>query len=209
MGGQNSKIATGGSLQGAFAPSIAEVPEENLPSMNKLKTYSAIVPQTFRGVSDGLTTMSCTINGATKILKIPEGLKKGDSFTFTHTKPEYDKVFTSTLPMVPGMEIVQAKPIIWGSVSYSFSRGSDNQQVMGGKVGQLMQEAQAKILEQVLQHRCNACLGMTFNVTNDSSGERGNQKLVIVTACGTPCVVVPTTTALAIDANVIAEPLNE
>ena len=109
--------------------------------------------------------------------------------------------------MVPGMETVQAKPITWGSVSYSFSRGSDNQQVMGNKVGELLQEAQVKILEQVLQHRCNTCLGMTFNVTNDSSGERGNQKLVIVTACGTPCVVVPNTTAIDIDPNVIPEPL--
>ena len=123
-------------------------------------------------------------------------------------EPEVDKVFATTLPTLPGFEVVQSKPIIWGSVSFSFHAGSHDQQIMGKKVGQLMQEAQSKILEQVLEHGCNAVLGMTFNVTNDSSGERGHQKLVIVTACGTPCVVMPTTsTAVAVDAEVIVEPL--
>eukprot|EP00567_Pseudictyota_dubia_P009948 CAMPEP_0197462138 /NCGR_PEP_ID=MMETSP1175-20131217/58313_1 /TAXON_ID=1003142 /ORGANISM="Triceratium dubium, Strain CCMP147" /LENGTH=153 /DNA_ID=CAMNT_0042997571 /DNA_START=315 /DNA_END=776 /DNA_ORIENTATION=+ len=151
--------------------------------------------------------MGVTIQGVRKTIKIPKGLRSGDTFQFTDTASEIEKVFASTLPMVPGMEIVQAKPIIWGSVSYSFRADPRDQQAMGSKVGQLMQEAQAKILEQVLRQKCNACLGMTFNVTNDSSGERGHAKMVIVTACGTPCVVVPTASAHAIEANVVVEPL--
>lgn len=207
MGGQQSKVTSGGSLQGAYAPSITQVPRENLPSKNKKRTFAAHVPDTVRGVTDGMTTMSVSIGGANKRIKIPKGLKKGDKFTFSIVESEIEKVFASTLPTIPGMEVVQSKPIIWGSVAHSFQAGQHNQQVMGQRVGQLMQEAQSKILEQVLEHRCNAVLGMTFNVTNDSSGEYGRQKLVIVTACGTPCIVVPTTTAIAVDADVIIEPL--
>lgn len=203
MGGQESKIANGGSLQGAAGPALAAVPEQNLPSLVKESKYTVRVPQTVNTPSDGNITMSCTVNGERHILKIPKGLKRGDTFTFTRSRPELDKVFTSTLPSVPGMDIVQSKPIIWGSVSYSFVRGSQNQQSMGNMVGKLLKDAQTKILEQVIEHRCNACLEMAFNVTNDSSGERGNQKLVIVTAYGTPCIVVPSTQAHAVEASAV------
>jgi len=207
MGGQESKIATGGSLQGVAYPDIAQVPEENLPSLGRSQAYTVKVPQSVVRPSNGTLTMGCVTHGVRKIIKIPKGLKGGETFTFTQIKSEAHKVFTSTLPSVPGMDIVQSKPIIWGSISYSFYRGSSNQQAMGNMVGKLMQDAQAKIVEQVIQHRCNACLGMSFNVTNDSSGDRGNQKLVIITAQGTPCVIVPTTTARAVGASTMAEPV--
>ena len=45
---------------------------------------------------------------------------------------------------------------------------------MGTVVGELLQDAQAQILEQHIDEGCNAVLGMTFNVTNDSSGKYGN-----------------------------------
>jgi len=200
MGGQESKIATGGSLQGAIAPSISVVPEENLPSLNKPTTFKVTVPSSVVKPSDGSVTMRCNVNGTSKIIKIPEGLRQGDTFRFTESKPEIEKIFTSTLPSIPGMEIIQSKQIVWGSVSYSFYGGSFDQQAMGNMVGKLMGDAQTKVMEQVIAQRCNACLAMAFNVTNDSSGERGNQKLVIVTAHGTPCVVVPTTTVRAVAA---------
>ena len=108
------------------------------------------------------------------------------------------------------MEIIQSKQIVWGSVSYSFSAGSGDQQSMGKKVAELMQAAQTKMIEEVIKQRCNACLGMSFNITNDSSGDHGNQKVVIVTGTGTPCVVVPSQKAMAIDATVVASaPLYE
>ena len=54
-----------------------------------------------------------------------------------------------------------------------------------------MHDAQSKIIEICMEkQQYNAVLGMNFNVTNDSSGEHGNFKTVIVTCCGTPCVVV-------------------
>ena len=207
MGGRSSKISSGGTLQGAFAPAIAAIPEENLPSLNRVRTYRTTVPSSVKGTSNGLIKMSIMIGGKSISVQIPKGLKSGDTFTITKTEPEYEKIITSTLHMVPGMEIVQAKPIIWASVSYSFYSGDTDQQSMGNKVGELMQNAQDQIIKQVLHGRCNACLGMSINITNDSSGESGNQKLVIVTATGTPCVVVPSTTALAVDANVVVEPL--
>jgi len=194
---QKSKVVTGGSLQGVVYPNRAKVPGENLPSLTKETTYEVKVPETIVQPSDGSATMSCAINGADKEIKIPKGLKKDDTFTFTRTDSETEKVFTSTLPSVPGMDVVQSKPIIWSSVSYAFYKGpaDADHQATGNVVGKLTQEAQVKILEQVVEHRCNACLGLSFNVTTDSSGESGNRKLIIVTAHGTPCVVVSTATA--------------
>eukprot|EP00585_Thalassiosira_rotula_P018135 CAMPEP_0196202144 /NCGR_PEP_ID=MMETSP0912-20130531/5023_1 /TAXON_ID=49265 /ORGANISM="Thalassiosira rotula, Strain GSO102" /LENGTH=147 /DNA_ID=CAMNT_0041475985 /DNA_START=24 /DNA_END=464 /DNA_ORIENTATION=+ len=145
--------------------------------------------------------MSCTINdGMKKQIKIPRGLKKDDTFTFTHTDLGTDKVFTSTLSSIPGMDVVQFKPMIWTSVSSAFVKGSADQHsttttTTGTAVEKLKREAREKMLEQVVEHECNACLGMTFNVTTDSSGESRNNKLVIVTAHGTPCVVVSTSKA--------------
>jgi hypothetical protein len=78
---------------------------------------------------------------------------------------------------------------------------------MGQIVGELMQEAQSEIMEQAVLAECNAVLGMTYNVTNDSSGEHGNFKVVIVTVCGTPCIVVPAAEQPMVEANVIVEPL--
>jgi len=198
---QKSKVVTGGSLQGVIYPSRAKVPEENLPSLTKETTYEVKVPETIVQPSDGSATMSCAINGVNKKIKIPKGMKKDDTFTFTRTDSETEKVFTSTLPSVPGMDVVQSKPIIWSSVSYAFYKGpaDADHQATGNVVGKLTQEAQVKILEQVVEHRCNACLGLSFNVTTDSSGESGDRKLIIVTAHGTPCVVVSTSTASSND----------
>lgn len=141
-------------------------------------------------------------------------MKKGDQFNFTHDHgPDLQKVYSSTLPILPGMEIIQSKQIVWGSVSYSFSAGSGDQQSMGKKVAELMQGAQTKMIEEVIKQRCNACLGMSFNITNDSSdsGQSSrSQKVVIITGTGTPCVVVPSQKAVAIDATVVASaPLYE
>jgi membrane protease subunit (stomatin/prohibitin family) len=106
------------------------------------------------------------------------------------------------------MMVAEAKPIIWGSVSCSFGAGGRMQQTMGLKVGTLMQDAQSEIIKQAVHAERNAVLGMTYNVTNDSSGERGNCKVVIVTVCGTPCVVMPEgEQPTVVEANVIVEPL--
>jgi uncharacterized protein YbjQ (UPF0145 family) len=75
---------------------------------------------------------------------------------------------------------------------------------MAKRMGGLLTDAQNKLLKKkAIEVGCNAVLGMTVNVTTDSSGSRGNSKIVIVTVCGTPSSVmpmqeVPTVTAQAI-----------
>ena len=58
---------------------------------------------------------------------------------------------------------------------------------MGRMVGSLMQEAQAMLLQQALEAGCNAVLGVQYNITNDSSGETGRKKMVIVSCYGKLC----------------------
>ena len=62
---------------------------------------------------------------------------------------------------------------------------------MSRQVGQLLQEAQTSLLQQAVEVGCNTVLSIHQNITTDSSGERGNSKIVIVTLMGTPCVVMP------------------
>jgi uncharacterized protein YbjQ (UPF0145 family) len=134
-------------------------------------------------------------------------IKPGDAFRYA-TPSERDKVIASTLPTIPGMEIVQSKPVIWAIVSEAFFRfhmtnDQKEQTHMAKRMGGLLTDAQNKLLKKAIEVGCNAVLGMTVNVTTDSSGSRGNSKIVIVTVCGTPCSVmpmqeVPTVTAQAI-----------
>jgi uncharacterized protein YbjQ (UPF0145 family) len=107
------------------------------------------------------------------------------------TIPDPTKVYASTLPAIPGMAIVMAKQIVFGSVSYSYTNPTSVAGQPGEHVGRLMQEAHEQVLMQAAGMDCNAVLGMTFTVTTDSWGESGYNKIVIVTACGTPCVVTP------------------
>ena len=121
--------------------------------------------------------------------------------------PEIEKVIASTLPYVPGMEIVEAKPIIYGSVSHIFAAWGNKESAK--KVGVLMKEAQEEILKVAIRVGCNSVLGMTFNVTNDSSGHNGRQKLVIVNDYGTPCNIVKKAEATMpiVEADAIVDPL--
>jgi uncharacterized protein YbjQ (UPF0145 family) len=202
MGAEASTLKTGGALLGAYAPPLTGVPLPNpTPSY---KTFKADVPAD----KTGGQKMSVSIKGEKITIDIPKGKRPGESFQFKVVASS-SHVITSTLPTVPGMVIYQSKPIIWGSVSHSYSAGgrANGQQSMGHVVGKLMQEAQSEIMEQAVLADCNAVLGMTYNVTNDSSGERGNFKVVIVTVCGTPCIVVPATEQPVVEASVIVEPL--
>jgi uncharacterized protein YbjQ (UPF0145 family) len=204
MGGSKSKVnAESGTLNGAYAPSLAGVTIP--PQPDGKKTFQATVP---KGKGLGGQMMGVFVHGSSINVLIPVGKKVGDTFRFTLTG-NIHQVIASTLNEVPGMEIAQAKPIIWGSVSHAFRGGHGNagQQSMGKMVGRLMQEAQGEILQQAIDVGCNAVLGMVFNVTNDSSGEHGNNKMVIVTACGTPCSLVPTAEAPIMVADVYVEPL--
>ena len=151
-------------------------------------------------------TMTVMLRGQTKEVKIPAGVTPGTLFKYT-VQAEIDKVYASTLPTIPGLTVLQSKPIVWGSVSYTFYSGENagGQQKMGEVVGTLMQKAQSEILEQAINRGCNAVLGMSYNITNDSDGR---VKQVIVTACGTPCIVVKSAEQeVPMAASVIVEPL--
>jgi uncharacterized protein YbjQ (UPF0145 family) len=154
--------------------------------------------------------MQVTIDGEVKTINIPKDKRAGERFTCEIVE-DMTKIYTSTLQSVPGMLIAQSKPIVWGSVSFAFSTwGVDAmaaQQQAGAQVESLMQEAQAEIVCRAAKLGCNAVLGMTFNISNDSSGETGAFKLVIVTACGTPCIVVPVDTTGITVADAVIEPL--
>ena len=80
---------------------------------------------------------------------------------------------------------------------------------MAKSAGELMQEAQEGFLSKAIDLSCNTVLGMTVNITTDSSGSEGNSKLVIVTVCGTPCCIAPSTSSDIpnVDAELIVEPL--
>lgn len=74
-----------------------------------------------------------------------------------------------------------------------------------GVVGKMMQQAQSQILEQAVEHECNAVLGLSFNTSGVSNGAF---KQLIVTCCGTPCVVATSTTKeVPVVTDVIVEPL--
>merc|ERR1712232_148054 len=78
---------------------------------------------------------------------------------------------------------------IYGSISvYNWSQSS---QGAARQVGNLIEKVTDVIRAQAIDQGCNAVLGIAYNVTNDSSGEYGREKTVVVTATGTPCIVVP------------------
>lgn len=77
---------------------------------------------------------------------------------------------------------------------------------MSRRLAPLMQEAQSCLLQQAVELGCNAVLSINMNISTDSSGDRGNSKIVIVTFVGTPCVVMPLDTLPVIEAHATLEP---
>ena len=186
MGSSSSKQTSYGTLQSAEPkPLENNIDKQKLPSLNREKVLGARVPASVQGVTNGKQLLTIKFDGMEHKVTIPPGLKAGDAFKFNVNYAESDKVYTSTLPSLPGMEIVEAHPMIFGSVSLSHQGGH-----MGaGNVSELMNDAKEKLIEQCMKVNCNAVLGISFTVTNDSSGEHGRYKVVLVTCCGTPCVV--------------------
>lgn len=202
MGAGQSTERCQGALEGAYPPPIDGL---------SIAPFSLRRPRTFRvkvpSGKQGGDTM--TIKGGDELVfrtTVPYDRHPGDTFLFEYPG-EVERVYATTLPSIPGMEVVQTKTIIFGSVSHAFFKPGISQlaqQSMGRKVGDLMQEAQKAILSQGILLDCNAVLGISFNVTSDSSEGR---KTVIVTATGTPAIVVPSAVRPAVEADVILEPL--
>lgn len=147
------------------------------------------------------------IDGKKVVVPVPEKMQHGGSFVYKY----YDasRVYASTTPTIPGMEIVQTKPIIFSTASDAFQsaeHGIQPVQLVGRQVGSLVQEAQAEALRRAAKIRCNAVLSMNFGVSTNDSGP-ASKRTVIVTATGTPAVVVPAARAPVVQVDAIVEPL--
>ena len=166
-----------GTLQGASPPPLhfVAVPKE---VKSCVKSFKIKVPV---GKKSG-DSIPAAVPGSTPFwVTVPHGKVAGDTFISTVVKLNTESVYASTLQSLPGMVTVVVKPIIFASASkvhVSQMHLSETE-----KIGILMKQANAMILEQALRCKCNAVLGMAFNVaiTHESHS---------VTVVGTPCVVV-------------------
>lgn len=195
-------------MDGAFASPTRPINPETIPG-KRTRTFQTTVPPTTKGPTSGKTKKTLHIDGKAIHVTIPRGLRSGDSFTFSIESYETDKIFATTLPTIPGMEVISSKPIVYASASRQANNapGYDHKS-MAEEVSHLMQRAQKQLSEEVIRVECNACLGMAFNITNDSLGDTGRGKMVLVTVTGTPCVVVPAPKAPPVaQAEVLITPL--
>jgi len=182
MGGVNGKVSYSDTLGGASTPPLAGVKIPYILPTEKL--YKIKVPKNKKAGQE----CSVTIAGQSFTVKIPPGKKENDSFTISVN--DITRIYASSLPTLPGMVVLMAKPIIFGSVAEAYSTTSASDFVpLPRRIGQLIQEAQSKILQKAVAYGCNAVLGISFTVSNDSSGESGLQKVICVMASGTPCIV--------------------
>jgi uncharacterized protein YbjQ (UPF0145 family) len=157
--------------------------------------------------------LSVDIQGRLVNVTIPRGtgdrtLRGGDRFEVT-TPGDRNKVLASTLHALPGFSVVECKAMIFASVTQAQSVygntliSATTAADVGKSVSLLLQQCQGELLERTTAVGCNAVLGVSSTVANDSSGETGSEKVIIVTMMGTPCIVVsntasPTATATAI-----------
>ena len=186
MGGVSGKASYSDSLAGASTPPLAGVRIPNILPTEKL--YKIKVPKNKKAGQE----CSVTIAGQSFTVKIPPGKKENDSFTISVN--DITRIYASSLPTLPGMVVLMAKPMIFSVVAEAFyiDHGNTSSVDLNGlakKLGKLIQQAQSKILQKAVAYGCNAVLGISFTVSNDSSGDCGLQKIVCVTASGTPCIV--------------------
>jgi len=186
MGGVSGKASYSDSLAGACTPPLAAVKLPNIERKEKL--YNVTVPK----FKSGGQECTVTIAGQSFTVKIPPGKKENDSFTIS--VPDITKIYASSLPTLPGLVVLMAKPIIFTVVAEAFyvdgvNSSSVDLNGLAKKLGKLIQQAQSKILQKAATCGCNAVLGISYTVSNDSSGESGLQKVICVMASGTPCIV--------------------
>ena len=184
------------------------------PMDPKVREYAATVPADKKGGDK----MTLALNGHEISVTIPEKftmssggtrpIKPGDKFKFTYGNRE--RVIASTLPTLPGTTVVEAKPMIYANVSHAYFAYHYNDQKgqtsMSHFVGRLLQACQTQLLQQACELGCNAVLGININVTTDSSGDRGNSKLVIVTMVGTPAVIMMSSSMPVVSADAVLLP---
>ena len=214
MGLASSRYASSGNLKGAYAPPLPGV--RLPPPMDPVvREYAATVPRDKKAGDK----MTLALNGHEITVTIPKDyttshggkrpIKPGDKFKFKYGNRE--RVIASTLTTLPGTMVVEAKPMIFSNVSNAFFaqniwNDQQEQTWMSRIVGNLLQQAQTQLLQKAVELGCNAVLGINMNTTTDSSGERGNSKLVIVTLVGTPCIIMKTDDMPVVSADAVLVP---
>ena len=106
-------------------------------------------------------------------------------------------VMCSTLSSLPGMTVIDAKSIIFGTSSISFLHQQTKARHTGAalklqssQLAPLLTQGHAQLKQQAAAMGCNAVIGITIAICSDSSGGGGQFKVAVVTACGTPCFLV-------------------
>ena len=210
MGLSASRHDECGTLPGAYAPPLNGI--EARHGLHPQQKFRIVVPEGKKGGD----IMAVNVHGESRAIRIPRehndtGKPYAPGEKFLYTANDTHKVYASTLHMIPGMEIIQSKPVIWATASLGFlcARYNDQkeQTKMAKAISDLLQRAQNQLLEKAIELECNAVLGMTINIANDSSGEHGNSKLVVATVCGTPCSVLPLRNLPAVNAEAVVVPL--
>ena len=195
MGIASSKVIFTGILKGAYPVTKYE----GSFGLVGPKEVSVTIPH---GKKSG-DTMTVDVHGKEYEVEIPhnddgEKLRAGDCFQYKYFKGDTHRVIASTMSTVAGTKVVRQKQVIYAHVSKAFIKVKWNDQKeqigMARKVPSLVKEAQEELLGKAIEMECNAVLGITTNVTTDSSGSEGNSKLIIITMMGTPCVLVSEST---------------
>ena len=170
-----AKERFGGMLTGG---KINPTVKAKLPKLTPTKSFKIPVPRDcvagdeFRAELDGVET----------ILKVPPNFSHTKGARITHTvRGDDDFVITSTLPTVPGHEIVLSMPVVYGCVT-----------APDLEVQELVQQAQDQLTSLAIASNCNAVLGIHFSVTVDDT-----MKTPVVFAFGTPCVLLDESTGRA------------
>jgi hypothetical protein len=170
MGGGESKAVSSGVLLGARVEPRGPVP---LPD-DLFKEVEVTVPH---GVAIG-SMFQMSYHGVQKSIKA--AVRPGEKMRLRLF--DTSRIVASTLHAAPpGFRIELQMPIIWATYceSFFYQGTSSNAQQAALRTGPLLQQVQAKLLEQAGSANCNAVLGCSFAISTDSSGEHGSRKLLV------------------------------
>jgi hypothetical protein len=180
------KSATSGTLKGAYVKPLdnVELPPSDL---KPTKVYKVKVPKSVKPGGQ----FNYKLDEEKVVLTLPVTFDHMKMTVYSHTvRGTLDEVVCSTLPSVPGYEIVVSKPIVYGCVASTFVDSPySGKPTLSSHVSKMIQQAQDQITSLAIEHNCNAVLGAHFSVSNDTSSADINR--VVVSCFGTPCVIMP------------------
>jgi uncharacterized protein YbjQ (UPF0145 family) len=167
-------------------PTAPPVRELSLSDVNS-EIVKVMVPNRGSSSSGGATLQLTTADGRHLAAKRPSNAKPGEFITYEIlTDPK--RVAVTTLPQIPHTEIVESKSVVWGSACVEYN---PRKQIRNNAEADLLREAIEKMRAETVKVGCNAILGLTFQTTIAATGRRLQKTRVTVTACGTPCIVIP------------------